>query len=226
MAWGKRNSGTPPPIPAADQGSPDLIISEMLSAYHKHFYEKVRGGPDKTAEEAYELVERARFVIQQSRVGYSICALVETVKHWPAWLKRGNFPEKIQFPATNISGSEKRINDDKFPNKQITVHFTYSGTQYTLVFLDEGFADAENDPHIYGKAEFFVADVRVLGLDISAKRDSYAERWAHSDVFAFTPGDWMKHVVEIGAHIDAYDDRLFLDSGNDEIIRRASQIKL
>src|ERR1700736_2736722 len=103
MLWGKKPSA-PRPIPERKEQSADEIISEMLSAYQQHFYETAKGAPNTTAEEAKQIVDRARRIISDSRIGYSICALLDEIKHWPAWKKNGNFPKEIPFPATDISG--------------------------------------------------------------------------------------------------------------------------
>ena len=54
MVWGFKKSAAPPPIPEPKQPeqSPDQIISEMLSAYQQHFYEKAKGQPDPAIAQA------------------------------------------------------------------------------------------------------------------------------------------------------------------------------
>jgi hypothetical protein len=68
--------------------------------------------------------------------------------------------------------------------------------------------------------------VQVLGVDVKSEHKHGYERWFFSDVFAFAPGEWMKHVVEIAALIDARFSRKLDGYFEDDAIRRASQIKL
>ncbi|UWU76605.1 hypothetical protein N2603_43245 [Bradyrhizobium huanghuaihaiense] len=144
---------------------------------------------------------------------------------WPAWIKNGNLPTPPSFPATNIFGDIEAV-DGYPPHRKVIVHFTYSGIPFTLIFVDEGTSPYSSDGTRYGKAEFLVASDRVLGIDISAKYDPNWDSWTFSDVFAFSPGDWMKYLVEIAALIDAHQTRRHDGFFDDDAIRRASQIKL
>jgi len=225
MVWGKKPPAPPPPVPAPKQRSADDIISEMLSAYQKHYYETAIGAPNKTAEEAKQIVIRARRIISDSRIGYSICAMLDEIKHWPAWKKNGIFPEVIAFPATDISGEDKTITGQD-NHKQITIHFSYAGASYSVIFLDEGISRYTDDATARGKVELLVQGARVLGVDIKSEYKRDYERWSFSDVFAFVPGEWMKHVVEIAALIDAHRSRQLDGYFEEDAIRLASQIKL
>jgi hypothetical protein len=229
MLWGKKPSptsaGTPSgPAPAPKKQSADDIISEMLSAYQQHFYETAKGKPNRSAEEAKQVVDRARRLISESRIGYSICAILDEIKHWPAWKKNGIFPEQIAFPATDISGENETM--PKRGGEKTTIFFSYSGVPYTFIFVDEGISSYSDDVTARGKVELLVQGTRALGVDIKSEYKHDYERWFFSDVFAFAPGEWMKHVVEIAALIDAHRSRTFDGYFEDDALRRASQIKL
>ena len=227
MLWGKKPSAAAPPpsVPAQKQQSADDIISDMLSAYQQHYYETAKGGPNRTAEEARQIVDRARRIISDSRIGYSICALLEEIKYWPAWKKNGNFPKEIAFAATDISGDNETIS--KLTNhKKITIRFRYCGVPYTVVFLDEGISPYSDDATARGKIELLVQGACVLGVDIKSEYKRDYEHWSFSDVFAFAPGEWMKHIVEIAALIDAHRSKQIDGYFEEDAIRRASQIKL
>jgi hypothetical protein len=105
MAWGRKsNLAAPPPIPAKPERSPDEIISEMLSAYQEHFYTQAKGNSAPGIDEAKARVDRARRMIDESRIGYSLCAMADHTKPWHAWALRDDFQEHAGFPATNVSG--------------------------------------------------------------------------------------------------------------------------
>jgi hypothetical protein len=227
MVWGRKPLAAPAPstIPGRKQQSADEIISEMLSAYQPHYYETAKGVPNKTAEEARQIVDRARRIISEGRIGYSICAILDEIRCWPAWKKNGNFPDQIAFPATEISGEDETMLGASGHTKT-TIHFGYSETPYTFVFINEGISSYSDDITARGKAELLVQGARVLGIDIKSEYKHDYERWSFSDVFAFAPGEWMKHVVEIAALIDAHHSRRFDGYFEEDAIRRASQIKL
>jgi hypothetical protein len=163
MVWGKK-PGAPPHIPApkTPEQSPDQIISEMLSAYQQHFYEKAKGQPDPSIEQAKAKVDRAYQIVSQSRIGNSVCAILEHVKHWPSWSTREDFQKWVGLPATNVSGSREKIerNHDK-----TTVNFSYSGTPYSLIFIDRGISTWNNDDMTaYGTVELQSAQQRLAGF--------------------------------------------------------------
>lgn len=80
----------------------------------------------------------------------------------------------------------------------------------------------------YGKVEFFAGDDRVLGVDITAdaSRGFEYERWRFFTVFAFAPGQWMKDLVEIAAHIDAHKTGSRNQLFDDIAIEKAKNIRL
>jgi hypothetical protein len=228
MVWGKKSPSAPPPVPVKPERSPDDVMSEMLSAYQTHFYETSKTNSNPGADQAKKTIDRAKKIISDSRVGYSICALVEHVKYWPAWSQRDDFPNYIGFPAQEISASSEKTEDRK-PKDRTIVRFIYSGVPFTVDFLDEGVPNwGGDDYNRYGKVEFYSGADRVLGIDISAdtSRGFEYERWRFFDVFAFSPGEWMKHLVEIVALIDANKTNERNKSAEDRAIEQARNIRL
>ena len=90
MVWSKRPAATPQS--KKPEQSADQIISEMLSVYQTHYYERAKGQPDPSIDEAKAKVDRACNIVSQSRIGYSVCAILEHVKYWPSWSKRDDSP--------------------------------------------------------------------------------------------------------------------------------------
>lgn len=228
MAWGRNKSPPPSPAPVKPQRSPDEVMSEMLSKYQTHFYETAKTNSNPNADEAKKTIDRARKLISESRVGYSICALVEHVKYWPSWSQRDDFQNHVAFPAWDVAASAEKTQENR-PKHRIIVGFTYSGSPFTVDFLDEGVPNwGGDDYNRYGKIEFYSGVNRVLGVEISAdtSRGFEYERWTFQDVFAFAPGEWMKHLVEIAALIDAHrtnDRNKFFE---DRAIEQAKNIRL
>lgn len=225
MIWHKKSDEPPPHIstPKTPDQSPDQIISEMLSAYQRHFYEKARGQPDPSVEQAKAKVARAYEIISQSRLGYSVCAILEHVKYWPSWSTREDFQKWVGFPATDVTGSQEKIerNHDKR-----TVNFSYRGIPYSLIFIDRGVPSWNDDSVAYGTVELFCAGELVVGLDIGMDLSKDYDRWRFRGVNAFAPGEWMKDVIEMAALIDAHDERTRNRFSEDDALQRASKIKL
>jgi hypothetical protein len=224
MVWGsKKSAPLPVPEPNKPAQSPDQIISEMLSAYQRHFYETAKGQPDPSIEAAKAKVDRAYQVVSQSRIGYSVCAILEHVKHWPSWSERDDFQKWVGFPASNVSGSREKVDHN---HDQTTVNFSYSGTPYSLTFIDRGISTWSNDMTAYGTVELFYAGELVVGLDIGRDISKDCDRWRFHGVNAFAPGEWMKQVVEMAALIDAHNERSMNQYSENDALQRASRIKL
>src|SRR5207247_2057224 len=125
MVWGNKKSGAaPPPIPAKPERSPDEIISEMLSAYQEHFYTHAKGNSAPGIDDAKAKVDRAKRIIEEGRIGYSLCALADHTKPWHAWALRDDFQQHAGFPAKNVSGFQERLDEPGFATRT-TTQFTY-----------------------------------------------------------------------------------------------------
>lgn len=225
MFWGKKKEPVPAPQPVKPEAPPDQLVSEMLAAYQHHFYEQEKGKPDSAVDEAKAKIARAQRIISDSRIGYSMTALVDHVMHWPTWSKRDDFEKWTAFAVSNVGG---RKDKDEKENDRTIVQFDYSGARYTLVFVDEGMDRWGNDyTHRYGTVELYAGQDLVCGLDLSCdtSRGIEYEQWRFTQVFAFAPGDWMKHIVEMGAHIDAHRTRQRDSILNADTLKRGDRIK-
>jgi hypothetical protein len=206
--------------------TPDVVMSEMLAAYQQHFFESAKSAPNRSAQEAKEIIDRARKVIKDSRIGKSACELFEHVKYWPAWSKRPDFEKNLSFPVEDVSGNVDRGTEDK-PLNSTTVQFSYSSIPFRLVCNDKGNSHYGDDMGRYGKLEVFAAGELVLGIDIAAgwTADIGYDSWHFSDVFAFAPGQWMKAVAEMAALIQAYQIKQRDSYADKQAIERAKNIR-
>jgi hypothetical protein len=122
MAWGGKEKPTLTPSPVKPERSPDEVMSEMLCKYQTHFYETSKTNSNPSADEAKRKIDRAKTIISESRVGYSICALVEHVKNWPAWSQRDDFHKYVGFPARDIAASSEKTEEYR-PKERTIVCF-------------------------------------------------------------------------------------------------------
>ncbi|MEY9607125.1 hypothetical protein [Bradyrhizobium elkanii] len=228
MVWGRKNNSAPPPIPAKPERSPDELISEMLNAYQEHSYTQQKNNSRPGIDEAKAKIDRARRLIEDGRIGYSLCAISDHIRPWHAWALRDDFQQYAGFPATAVSGFKERL-DDRGLSKRTTTQFTYRAVPYTLVWKDEGSPLAAMDDYKgYGKIRLYEAGRLIVGIEVSCDRSRGIEyeRWHFTNVIALDPGDWMKHVVEMAAHLDASRTNYRNSFLEDDAIERASKINL
>ena len=227
MVWGRKKSAPPPPPPMRPeepQRSPDELMSEMLSAYQSHFYESARKAPDPSVEAAKATVARANKLIGDSRIGYSACTLLDHVRHWDAWSKRDDFQQLVGFPASDVTGTRDKVEKDY---NRTTIDFRYKRVPYSVILIEKGTSSWNNDDfNTYATLEIVASYKTVLGIDISSDLSKDLDRWHFYNVFAFAPGEWMKHIVEMAAYIDASQSQRLNHYSDEDALRRASQIKL
>ena len=199
-------------------------LAQALNAFRREFKDSLSEAPDQSIDEAKKLVAAANKLIGTSGLGPALApTLVEEVMHWDAWSKRPDFMTWVHFPVSDVTAeSEKR---DK--NTVRTTGFTYNGCRYGVVFIDEGYNSFVPDCDSYdGKAEFLADDVVVLGLNLSKKMGGDYEHWRWTNVFSFTPGDWMKGLIEISTIIEKQRSEGFQKFLADDALSRARNIKL
>lgn len=148
---------------------------------------------------------------------------MDHVKHWDAWSKREDFLKYVAFPVADVTGTRDKTGDD---HDRRTIDFRYSGVPYTLIFVDKGVPRYGEYTHGYGTAELVANCQPVLGIDISRDISLDYDRWQFSSAFAFAPGDWMKHVVEMAALIDVYQSNPLTNAIDRDAVSRAARIKL
>src|SRR5262249_33690040 len=155
-------------------------------------------------------VQQARKIVGDSGLGHALATeMVEEICFWPTGdehdfdddndLDEGEDTEDY-FPRTNAWAKR----EDKGEGAEVvTACFGYSGSRYAVMFTDNGVRSSfDGKDYKTGKVEFFADDVAVLGLDITREREAFSQ-WRWVDVYVFQPGRWMKHLIEIAAHIEA-----------------------
>ena len=77
-----------------------------------------------------------------------------------------------------------------------------------------------------GKADFVANGETVLGLDISRDAQEDFGDWRWHNLYAFKVGPWTKHLPEIAAHIENHSRATSKEYYDDDILKRAQNIKL
>jgi hypothetical protein len=217
MVWGPKKSASPPqPAPPAEPTrSPDEIMSEMLTAYQSHFYNRAKGAPDPSIAEAKSKIDRANKLISESRIGYSLCRFAQ--QH-----DDGRSFEAI--PGASDTTGKPSGKDDK----QAIIRVNYGGVPYTLLFVDKGMPTwTDEDSNSYGTIQLYAGEDLVCGIDASADQSRGFEyaRWGFDQASAFAPGEWMRHIVEMAALLDAYNTRVRNDFFDKDTLERGSKMK-
>jgi hypothetical protein len=79
----------------------------------------------------------ANRIIGDSGLGAALApTLLEEVKYWPSRCQRQDFQQHVNFPASDISGSTET--DASSETKTSRIHFSYGGSHYSLIFIDQG----------------------------------------------------------------------------------------
>jgi len=202
----------------------ELRLAEALREYESSYYAKVSSALDQNAEQAKQIVTQARTFISESRLAYAICRpILNHVMHWPSWSKRPDFDKHASGPFRYLDGAYSTSEG----TQTTVVKFMYFSNTYTIQFVDGGISanGSISDMHSYGKLELIVDEI-VLGLDISRDMGREFSNWSMSDVYALSPGPWIKDVIEMAAYIDGSKAKEREAWLNDDALNRAKAIKL
>lgn len=200
--FGKRRPTQPSPVgPSGEQNpapSAEEALVRALNDYRREFAQKLTPEPDESIEQARKLVAHAREIIGQSGLGPALApTLIEAVMSWHAWAKRDDFEKYKGFPASDVTAEKTK---NARGQTVIATAFTYGAARYIVKFTDEGYSSAPDGEH-HGAAELITDERTVLGLNLTQEVTSDSNVWRWSNVFAFTPGNWMKDLIEISTII-------------------------
>jgi hypothetical protein len=204
--------------------TPEEELATALRKYEESFAASLVRPDAPDIESAKVTLVKAKRLVSESGLGSALApTLVEEVQYWPSWSLKEDFESYKHFPATDIYGS--RETDEKF--RALTkVYFRYKGSQYGLILNDKGYSSFGNDPFHHGTVDFIAEDQVVLGLDVSLNTKYDVSRWDWFDLYAFRPGNWMKVLLEIAAHINAGKERFMDEIENEDALYRARNIEL
>jgi hypothetical protein len=202
--------------------SGDKLVA-ALDAYRRDFENRIRPGENNDVKSAAALIREAENIVRQSGLGAALApTIINEIYHWPSWSQRPDFLEWVHFPAEQITASEKKEGRETIKG----VLFTYQGHRYGVRFVDGGsFSLPDGDYAQHGKVDFVVDGETVLGLNISQDQEEYS-RWTWFNLYAFKPGPWTKHLVEIAARIEQGKRRSLSKYHEQDLIERAKNIKL
>ena len=175
-------------------------LAKVLEEYHRDYETRLQSGPNIEAQQARQLIQKARDLIRQSGIGDALTILLEEVKYWPSWSQRDDLVKFVHFPATDIHTREESKEEPFKRTTIITVYFMYGDKPYGLVFEDRGPSYIpDGEPSRNGTLDFIAEDAVVLSLNVSS--DAEGHEWHWFDLNALTIGLWTKDLLEIAAHI-------------------------
>ena len=176
-------------------------LAKMLAEYRRDYETRLQSRPNIEAQQARQVVQKARDLIRQSGIGDALTLLLQEVKYWPSWSQRDDLIKSVHFPATNIRAREESKEEPFKSTTTTTVYFIYGDKPYGLVFEDRGPSYIpDGEPIRNGTLDFIAEDAVVLSLNVSSDADGHAWHWF--DLNALTIGPWTKDLLEIAAYIN------------------------
>jgi len=200
-------------------------LAEMLAEYRRDYETRLQSRPNIEAQQARQLIQKARDLIRKSGIGDALTLLLEEVKYWPSWSQRDDLIKLVHFPATDIRAREESKEEPFKRATTTTVSFMYGNKPYGLVFEDRGPSYLpEGEPIRNGTLDFIAEDAVVLSLNVSNDADGHEWHWF--DLNALNIGAWTKDLLEIAAHINVAteDSRRHFNEKSD--IDKAKKIRL
>jgi len=197
----------------------------MLAEYRRDYETRLQSRPNIEAQQARQLIQKARDLIRKSGIGDALTLLLEEVKYWPSWSQRDDLIKLVHFPATDIRAREESKEEPFKRATTTTVSFMYGNKPYGLVFEDRGPSYLpEGEPIRNGTVDFIAEDAVVLSLNVSNDADGHEWHWF--DLNALNIGAWTKDLLEIAAHINVAteDSRRHFNEKSD--IDKAKKIRL
>ena len=197
----------------------------MLAEYRRDYETRLQSRPNIEAQQARQLIQKARDLIRKSGIGDALTLLLEEVKYWPSWSQRDDLIKLVHFPATDIRAREETKEEPFKRATTTTVSFMYGNKPYGLVFEDRGPSYLpEGEPIRNGTLDFIAEDAVVLSLNVSNDADGHEWHWF--DLNALNIGAWTKDLLEIAAHINVAteDSRRHFNEKSD--IDKAKKIRL
>ena len=197
----------------------------MLAEYRRDYETRLQSRPNIEAQQARQLIQKARDLIRKSGIGDALTLLLEEVKYWPSWSQRDDLIKLVHFPATDIRAREESKEEPFKRATTTTVSFMYGNKPYGLVFEDRGPSYlADGEPIRNGTLDFIAEDAVVLSLNVSNDADGHEWHWF--DLNALNIGAWTKDLLEIAAHINVAteDSRRHFNEKSD--IDKAKKIRL
>jgi hypothetical protein len=202
-------------------------LAAALAAYQADFEKKLKSQPNPNAEEARQRIKRAEDLVRQSGLGKALEMLLAHMKYWPSWSERDDFRKWVGFPVGEVLAKEQSDEDRFSRTKTMIVCFTYQGSQYALVFKDNGGTSLPDGEVYYsGTVEFVANSETVLGLNISQDRTEFTSDWRYHSVYALKMGAWSKAVLEIAAYIRAHDRNSSIRSNDARVMDQAKKISI
>ena len=81
-------------------------LAKMLAEYRRDYETRLQSRPNIEAQQARQVVQKARDLIRESGIGDALTSLLQEVRYWPSWSQRDDLIKSLHFPATDIRARE------------------------------------------------------------------------------------------------------------------------
>jgi hypothetical protein len=176
-------------------------LAKMLAEYRRDYETRLQSRPNIEAQQARQVVQKARDLIRESGIGDALTLLLQEVRYWPSWSQRDDLIKSLHFPATDIRAREESKQEPFGRITTTTAYFIYGDKPYGLMFEDRGPSyNPDGEPIRKGALDFIAEDAVVLSLNVSSDADGHEWHWF--DLNALNIGPWTKDLLEIAAYIN------------------------
>src|SRR6516165_5527448 len=98
-------------------------LAKMLGEYRRDYETRLQSRPNNEAQQARQVIKKARDLIRESGIGDALTLLLEEVKYWPSWSQRDDLIKSAHFPATDIHAKKESKEEPFKRTTTTTVYF-------------------------------------------------------------------------------------------------------
>jgi hypothetical protein len=202
MNWIRRFAQRGPAQIGLDASARTLV--RALREYREQFYQNLTPAESGNAPSSQLHAQWAEVVVAGGLDTALAATLLTHIEQWPTWLDDENLPKYAAFPADYAS---LRLDRKGAASPSMRASFGYKGSAYSVELTELRPRAWTSDPgDLNSRVALIQNATTVLGLEI---RRSPTADWHSCRVWAFTPGAWMKDLVEIAQYIEARQQRDF-----------------
>lgn len=155
---------------------------EILASRRTQAYQNAQA---ELAEDK-ERLARARAFADQTGLSYALIALLEEVRYYPAWMKRGEeFAKYFLAGFSDIEGTSDL--------KQADVSLTFGGVRFHLRFQDTGSFESASFANLSLEAD----GQPVLGMALIRDSTDEFPVWECHNVTALEAGPWATTLLDL-----------------------------
>jgi len=194
-------------VPASPVGREHSALDDLLAAAER-YRATLREGEEQqyrahnaTIAGAQQQVTRAKEFVQRAGLDRALIRIMDTVKHWPSWSKRPDFPNYC-IPGVEYVDEESESERTNGERRSATfVSIVFEGRPYSVEFDREGYFESG----AFATLRFYDGQHLVVTLslaeDLDGSHDGGYRDWRMLNVKSLDPGEWIQGVLALEKRI-------------------------